>query len=139
MKPFSFLPRGDVGTWSALRLFLDLIVVPVISVSLVSSLGSGSSSLVGYGQPALLAYLLTALTLILHGSLKRLYRVSRVINIRRCNPDPQLLIALRLAHISGELAFPVSRPARTSLVCLNLHSSLANQFVKDLRQTNTPL
>jgi len=73
MRPLSFRPRGNVGTWGVLRSFSVLIVVPAISVSLASSLGSGSSWLVGYGQPALLAYFLTALTLMLHGSLQTLH------------------------------------------------------------------
>jgi hypothetical protein len=45
MRPLSFRPKGNVGTWGVLRSFSILIVVPAISVSLASR--SGSSWLVG--------------------------------------------------------------------------------------------
>jgi hypothetical protein len=91
MRAPSLLPLRN-GTWNFLRPFFVLIAVPVISVSLVSSLGSGSDWLFSYGQPALLAYFLTTLTVMLHGSLQHLFRVLRAICIiRRCCRDRDLL------------------------------------------------
>jgi hypothetical protein len=112
MRPQSSRARGNVGAWGVLRSFSVLIVVPAISVSLVSSFGSGSSWLAGYGQPALLAYFLTALTLTLHGSLQHLFRVLCVINRRRSNPDRDLMMASRTTKLSGQ----PSRSGRTMVV-----------------------
>src|SRR5262245_14046709 len=76
-------PYRHFSTWGFLRLFFVLIAIPAITVSLITSLSSGCVWLVSYGQPALVAYFLVAMSLILSGSILRICQVSKVIAIQR--------------------------------------------------------